>query len=152
MVVPRANRKAVIKFGDVACPVALYTAASSSECITFTQNHVVGRYAIFVTGDEVKKEGEVKGDQRGGDEYIIPEGEELENVALDGTKTIYISKRLSGSLDAMESHDMVGISRLVMTRRERAVMLEPRDNGIALWTLRYGEVRDEDTLSRRHWP
>jgi DNA end-binding protein Ku len=32
-----------------------------------------------------------------------------------------------------------------MYRRERAVMLEPRDRGIVLWTLRYGdEVRDED--------
>jgi DNA end-binding protein Ku len=31
----------------------------------------------------------------------------------------------------------------VLYRRERAVMLEPRDKGIVLWTLRYGdEVRD----------
>ncbi|MGH6915386.1 MAG: Ku protein, partial [Geminicoccales bacterium] len=45
--------------------------------------------------------------------------------------------------EAMESTGMVGISRLVMYRRERAVMLEPRGNGIVLWTLRYGdEVRD----------
>jgi DNA end-binding protein Ku len=28
---------------------------------------------------------------------------------------------------------MVGISRLVITRRERAVMLEPRGKGIVLW-------------------
>lgn len=48
--------------------------------------------------------------------------------------------------DAMEAQDMVGISRLVISRRERAVMLEPRGKGIVLWTLRYGdEVRDEDT-------
>jgi DNA end-binding protein Ku len=45
--------------------------------------------------------------------------------------------------DAMESTGMVGVSRLVLYRRERAVMLEPRDKGIVLWTLRYGdEVRD----------
>jgi DNA end-binding protein Ku len=38
----------------------------------------------------------------------------------------------------------VGISRLVLSRRERAVLLEPRGKGIVLWTLRYGdEVRDE---------
>jgi DNA end-binding protein Ku len=48
--------------------------------------------------------------------------------------------------DAMEAQNMVGISRLVISRRERAVMLEPRGKGIVLWTLRYGdEVRDEDT-------
>ena len=38
---------------------------------------------------------------------------------------------------------MVGVSRLVLHRRERAVILKPRDNGIVLWTLRFGdEVRD----------
>ena len=47
--------------------------------------------------------------------------------------------------EAMKSTGMVGISRVVLYRRERAVMLEPRDNGIVLWTLRYGdEVRPED--------
>ena len=45
----------------------------------------------------------------------------------------------------MEATGTVGISRLVMYRRERAVMLEPRGKGIVLWTLRYGdEVRDAD--------
>ena len=45
--------------------------------------------------------------------------------------------------DAMRSTEMVGVSRLVLNRRERAVILKPRDNGIVLWTLRFGdEVRD----------
>ena len=36
------------------------------------------------------------------------------------------------------------ISRVVLNHRERAVLLEPRDKGMVLWTLRYGdEVRDE---------
>jgi DNA end-binding protein Ku len=43
----------------------------------------------------------------------------------------------------MRSTQMVGVSRLVLNRRERAVILKPRDNGIVLWTLRFGdEVRD----------
>ena len=47
--------------------------------------------------------------------------------------------------DAMKTTGMVGVSRLVLYRRERAVLLEPRDKGIVLWTLRYGdEVRDSD--------
>ena len=37
--------------------------------------------------------------------------------------------------DAMRSTEMVGVSRLVLNRRERAVILKPRDNGIVLWTL-----------------
>jgi DNA end-binding protein Ku len=45
--------------------------------------------------------------------------------------------------DAMRTTAMVGVSRLVLNRRERAVILKPRDNGIVLWTLRFGdEVRD----------
>src|SRR3546814_13642197 len=43
----------------------------------------------------------------------------------------------------MAATGRVGISRLVLYRRERAVMLVPRDRGIVLWTLRYGAaVRD----------
>ncbi|MFG6084307.1 Ku protein [Paracoccus litorisediminis] len=46
--------------------------------------------------------------------------------------------------EAMAKSDMVGISRLVLYRRERAVLLVPRGKGIVLWTLRYGdEVRLE---------
>ena len=45
--------------------------------------------------------------------------------------------------DAMRSTAMIGVSRLVLNRRERAVILKPRDNEIVLWTLRFGdEVRD----------
>jgi DNA end-binding protein Ku len=44
----------------------------------------------------------------------------------------------------MAATGTVGISRLVLYRCERAVMLEPRERGIVVWTLRYGdEVRDQ---------
>ena len=46
-------------------------------------------------------------------------------------------------LAGMRTTEMIGVSRLVLNRRERAVILKPRDNGIVLWTLRFGdEVRD----------
>ena len=126
-----------------------------------------------LTGKTVKEDDEVKGYPRGEDDYVMLEDDELENVALDSTRTIDISTFTSRDsiewiwLDtpyylspndkvgeeafsvirgAMEAQKMVGISRLVISRRERAVMLEPRDKGIVLWTLRYGdEVRDEDS-------
>jgi DNA end-binding protein Ku len=48
--------------------------------------------------------------------------------------------------DAMEAEKVVGISRLVIGRRERAVMLEPCGKGIVVWTLRYGdEVRKPES-------
>src|SRR5690348_3166524 len=43
-----------------------------------------------------------------------------------------------------EDGEYVMLSRVVLYHRERAVLLEPRDKGMVLWTLRYGdEVRDE---------
>src|SRR3546814_10024476 len=49
--------------------------------------------------------------------------------------------------EAMAATETVGISRLVLSRRERAVLLQPRGKGIVLWTLRYGdELRDPDEV------
>ena len=43
---------------------------------------------------------------------------------------------------------MVGVSRLVLNRRERAVLLKPREQGIVLWTLRVRRrVRDRASIS-----
>jgi DNA end-binding protein Ku len=171
--------KGYLKLSLVTCPVQMMPATSENEKVRFhtlnreTQNRVVSHYVDSVTGKEVREEDEVKGYQSGEDEYIILEDDELENIALDSTKTIDIStftprdtiewiwldtpyylspndpvgqEAFSVIRDAMESQDTVGISRLVITRRERAVMLEPRGKGIVLWTLRYGdEVRDEES-------
>jgi DNA end-binding protein Ku len=170
--------KGYLKLSLVTCPVQMMPATSESEKVRFhtlnreTHNRVVSHYVDAVTGKEVSDEDEVKGYQRGENDYIILEDEELENVALDSTRTIdidvfspresiewiwldtpyYLSpndavgeEAFSVIRDAMAAEDMVGISRLVISRRERAVMLEPRGKGIVLWTLRYGdEVRDED--------
>jgi DNA end-binding protein Ku len=47
----------------------------------------------------------------------------------------------------MKAAGVVGLSRLVLYRRERPVMLKPRDKGIVVWTLHYGdEVRDAADL------
>src|SRR5579872_1851339 len=46
---PRANWKGVIRIGDLTCPVALYTAASTSERIAF---HMLNRK----TGDRVHRQ------------------------------------------------------------------------------------------------
>ncbi|OWW02384.1 Ku protein [Rhizobium sp. R72] len=168
-----------LKLSLVTCPVQMMPATSESEKVRFhtlnrqTQNRVVSHYVDSVTGKDVKEEDEVKGYQRGEGEYVILEDEELENVALESTKTIDIStftprdsiewiwldtpyylspndpvgqEAFSVIRDAMAAQNMVGISRLVISRRERAVMLEPRGKGIVLWTLRYGdEIRDEDS-------
>jgi DNA end-binding protein Ku len=168
-----------LKLSLVTCPVQMTPATTESEKVRFhtlnskTQNRVVSQYVDAVTGKAVGEGDEVKGYQRGENEYVMLEDDELENVAIESTKTIDISvfaprdsiqwvwldapyymapdgpvgqDAFSVIRDAMEAENMVGISRLVLSRRERAVMLEPRGKGIVLWTLRYGdEVRDENS-------
>lgn len=137
-----------------------------------TGNRVASRYVDNVTGKEVDPDDQVKGYQRSEGEYIILEEDELDAVALESVRTIEIElftprdsidwiwlekphylvpndkvgeDAFAVIRDAMRSENVVGISRLVFGQRERAVMLEPRDDGIVLWTLRYGdEVRPEE--------
>ena len=136
-----------------------------------TGNRVQSRYVDAETGKPVDEDDEVKGYQTGTDDYVILEDEELDAVALESTRTIDIDMFVPRDSiewvwydrphylmpddpvgeeafcvirDAMEVTERVGMARLVLYRRERAVMLEPRDRGIVLWTLRYGdEVRNE---------
>ena len=47
--------------------------------------------------------------------------------------------------DAMEKEDLVGLARVVLYRRERILMLQPRGKGLMATALRYNtEVRDEN--------
>lgn len=174
---PRSFWKGYLKLSLVTCPVSMSPATTENEKVRFhtlnraSGNRVTSRYVDAVTGKPVGEDDEVKGYQRGEDEYVILEDDEIDAVGLQSTRTIDIDKFVPADTiewiwydkphylvpddpvgeeaysvirDAMADTDMVGISRLVMYRRERAVMLEPRGKGIVLWTLRYGdEVRDE---------
>lgn len=175
--------KGYLKLSLVNCPVEMMPATSDSEKVRFhtlnrnTQNRVVSQYVDAVTGKPVNEDDEAKGYERGEGEYVLLDDDDLENVALDSTKTIDIEifsprenigwiwldtpyyltpsdpvgeEAFSVIREAMKAENKVGISRLVLSRRERAVMLEPRGRGIVLWTLRYGdEVRDEDVYFER---
>lgn len=136
-----------------------------------TGNRVVSQYIDSVTGRTVKDEDEAKGYERGDNDYVILTDEDLEAVELETVRTIDIEKfvrrdriewiyldtpyyltanekigdeAFSVIREAMKAQDVVGVSRLVLGRRERAVILEPRGQGIVVWTLRFGdEVRPE---------
>lgn len=170
--------KGYLKLSLVTCPVAMIPATSEAEKLRFhtlnrkTGNRVLAQYIDVESEKPVDEDDQVKGYQRGEDEYIILEDDEIEAVALESTRTIDIDmfapresiewiwydkphylvptdpvgeEAFSVIRDAMASTGRVGISRLVMYHRERAVMLAPRDKGIVLWTLRYGdEVRDQE--------
>jgi DNA end-binding protein Ku len=123
------------------------------------------------SGEEVPKEDRVKGYKVGGDSYVLLEEKELDEVALESTHTIDIESFVpreevdeiyldesyylvpDGKVsyeafavirEAMRVKGLVGIARVVLYRRERLVMLQPRGKGIVATLLRYkNEVRDE---------
>lgn len=134
-------------------------------------NRVVSRYVDAVTGRAVKDENEAKGYERGENDFVLLTDDELESVALETVRTIDIetfvhresiewvyletphylmpSDKIGNEAfavirEAMKAEKVLGISRVVIGRRERAVVLEPRGEGIVVWTLRFGdEVRPE---------
>lgn len=136
-----------------------------------TGRRVRAQFVDSETGKPVKDEDERKGYETDDGKFLTFSDEELESVALESVRQIDIDNFVPADTipwiwydsayyvvpndkvseeafvvirEAMAQKNVVGISRLVLGRRERAVMLEPRDKGIVLWTLRYGnEVRDE---------
>ena len=83
---PPAFWKGYLKLSLVTCPVALIPATSESEKIRFhtlnrkTHNRVVSRYVDEQSGRPVGEGEEAKGYQRGANDYLLLEDEELESV------------------------------------------------------------------------
>ncbi|MGO7904214.1 Ku protein [Rhizobium leguminosarum] len=92
----RAQWKGFLKFGEVSCGVALYTAASTSERITFnTINKATGNRVnrIFIdseTEDPVPKEAQTKGFEIENGQYIIIDPEEVSAAIPESNKTLEI--------------------------------------------------------------
>jgi DNA end-binding protein Ku len=92
----RAQWKGYLKFGEVACGVALYTAASTSERITFhvlnkaTGNRVQREFVDTVTGDLVPRDAQVKGYEIENQQYIILDPEEIAQAVPESDKTLNV--------------------------------------------------------------
>jgi DNA end-binding protein Ku len=136
-----------------------------------TGHRIETRYVDAETGAAVADKDEVKGYPHGPDEYVMLDDKELDSVTLESTRTIDIEmfvpqasiawvwydvphfltpddevgeEAFAVIREAMRASGTAGIARLVLNRRERVVMLEPRGQGMVLWSLRYGdEVRPE---------
>src|SRR5947207_4298683 len=174
---PRANWKGFLRLSLVTCPVALYPATSDSEKISFNQiNKSTGHRIKYVkvdanTGEEVSNEDITKGFKVDTDTYVEVTKQELENIALESTRTIEINEfvpkqdidprylirpyylRPDGKVghdafavirETIRSMDMVAIGTIVLTSREHIIALEPLDKGLMGILLRYPyEIRDE---------
>jgi DNA end-binding protein Ku len=166
-----------LRLSLVTCPVALYPATSEADKISFNQiNKNTGHRVKYLkvdadTGEEVASEDIVKGYKVDTDTYVEVTNEELENVALESTRTIeidefvqrdeidprYVIRPYYLRPDGKVGHDafaviretirdmnMVAIGRVVLTSREHIIVLEPLGKGLVGTLLRYSyEVRSE---------
>src|SRR6202045_789855 len=175
---PRANWKGFLRLSLVTCPRPPYPATSESEKISFNQlNRKTGHRIKYAkvdayTGDEVANEDIVKGYKADTDTFIEVTKEELENGALESTRTIEIDEVVNRSeidprylirpyylrpdgkvghdafaviRETIREMDKVAIGRVVLTSREHIIALEALDKGLMGTLLRYPyEVRSED--------
>jgi len=116
------------------------------------------------TGDVVESDDQVKGYEVGKGEFIQVEDDEIKSVQVESNHTIDIEQfarrtevdelyldtpyyltptdrvgeeAFAVIRDAMRAEKMVGLARVVLFRRERIVMLEPRSKGITVTSLHY---------------
>src|ERR1700730_1864738 len=175
---PRANWKGFLRLSLVTCPVALFPATSDSEKISFNQiNRNTGHRIKYMkvdadTGEEVSSDDIMKGYKVDTDTYIEISREELDNIALESTRTIEIDQFVPKSeidelylvrpyyivpdgkvghdayaviRETIRSLDKVALARVVLTHREHIISLEARGKGLVGMLLRYPyEIRDEN--------
>ena len=94
---PRAIWSGWLAIDDLACPVKLYAAASTSERIAFhTVNRATGHrvrreFIDAETGKPVEAEDQVKGYALSADDYVAFEPEELAEVVPQGDKRLDVA-------------------------------------------------------------
>lgn len=91
---PRANWKGHLTLGDLSCAVALYTAASTSDRVSFhiinrSTGHRVQRQMVDAeTGKPVKREDIVKGYELSSGDYVLLDPDEIAEAVPESDKTI----------------------------------------------------------------
>jgi DNA end-binding protein Ku len=142
-----------------------------------TGNRLKQNLVDSVSGEPVDTADRVKGYQVAKGQYVMVEDTEIEALKIESTRTIEIETFVPAAeidqiyvdspyylapddkvaeeafaviREAMTRKKMVGIGRIVLARRERMLMLQPRDKGMLATTLRYpyevragGEIFDE---------
>jgi DNA end-binding protein Ku len=149
-----------------------------------TGNRLKQNLVDSVSGEAVDTADRVKGYQVAKGQYVMVEDTDLEALKIESTKTIEIEtfvpqaevdqiyvdspyylapddkvaeEAFAVIREAMTRKKMVGIGRVVLSRRERMLMLQPREKGMLATTLRYPyEVRQDaeyfGTISERKLP
>lgn len=170
---PRPAWKGYLKLSLVTCAVELTNAVTHAEKVSFrilnrkTGNTVNRQYVDATSGKPVKADDEVKGYDVGGDDYLLIEEDDIEQVQIESSHTLALERFVRRDdiekvyLDspyyltpadkvseeafavirqALVDKKMAGLARIVLFRRERPVLIEPLGKGMLLTTLRYGNT------------
>src|SRR5580692_9417466 len=171
MAPPRPYWKGYLKLSLVSCPIALYTATSSGDRVALRQinkktgNRLRQQLVDEGTGDPIDPDDKGRGYEVDKGVYLPVEDEELDAIAIESDSFVpkaQVDERYVDSpyylvpenkvaleafaviRDAMLGKGMVALGRVVLSKRERVIMLQPRGKGLLGATLRYPyEVRDE---------
>ena len=136
-----------------------------------TGNRLKQNLVDSVSGEPVDTADRVKGYQVAKGQYVMVEDSDLEALKIESTKTMEIETFVPAAeidgiyldspyylapdgkiaeeafaviREAMTKKKVAGIGRVVLSRRERLLMLQPRGNGMLATTLRYPyEVRQD---------
>jgi DNA end-binding protein Ku len=135
-----------------------------------TGNRINMRAHDAETGEELERSSLVKGYEYDRKKYVTLTNEELDRVKLESTKTIEIERFVDARkidanyfdapyfivpdgkvaaeaykviCDAMAEEKVAGIGRVVLSSREHPLIVQPKDGGLTMTTLRAkGELRD----------
>jgi DNA end-binding protein Ku len=175
---PRPHWKGYLKLSLVTCPIALYSASSSTEKVAFRQinkktgNRLKQQLIDEETGNVVDAADKGRGYEVDKGIYLRVDDEEIDAIAIESNHTIDIDRFVPKAQideryidspyylipndkagldayavirDAMHDKSMVALGRVVLSKRERVVMLQPWGKGLLGTTLRYPyEVRGEE--------
>jgi DNA end-binding protein Ku len=175
---PRPYWKGYLKLSLVSCPIALYSATSSTEKVAFRQinkktgNRLKQQLIDEETGKVVEAADKGRGYEVDKGIYLQIADEEIEAVAIESKHTIDIDRFVPKSQideryidspyylipddkagldafsvirDAMHDKSMAALGRVVLSKREHVIMLQPWGKGLLGTTLRYPyEVRGEE--------
>ena len=177
---PRSMWKGVVSFGMVSIPVRLYVATERTSTVSFRQ--LCGEHMSPVkykrwcqAGDhEVPYSEIVKGYEVSGDQYVVIEDEDLDQLPLPTAHTIEIQEfvpkdDIKGALyfdsayymepeeagkkpyallkQALEETDRTGVAKIAFRDREHLCSLIPDDGMIIMNVLHWpDEIRSADDL------
>ncbi|SFP14472.1 non-homologous end joining protein Ku [Tranquillimonas alkanivorans] len=175
----RAVWKGQLRLSLVSIPVEIHSAKESGSKISFRQIHEPSgkrvQYQKVVNGiGPVDSDEIVKGYDLGGDEYMLLDPEEVDEIKLETKKTLELVQFVGACeiapiwfdrpyyvvpsddlaqdayrvvRDALRQSERIGLGQLTMRGKEYLCALRPCGDGILLETLHYEEdIRSADPL------